>query len=227
MTKNSLENGDLKILVLCEDLKSFRDYLKKYLKEINYIPSHTSSAKNYILIKTINCHKIIIEIRKANGTQALCILDEAKLEKDNYDQIFMEFDFDGNKQNAIDKRKAYKEVMEQILPAKIKTIHFYFCFETWLFLHFGEGEGRKFNSSDEIKKEINTKLTKLNIPPYDKSEFKQQTFDFFYNKLNIAIQMAKNINKNNKKEGIGLLDFFDYIYNVEKDLKDKKIEETR
>lgn len=33
MTKSSKENNNVRILVLCEDLKSFRDYLKQYLKK--------------------------------------------------------------------------------------------------------------------------------------------------------------------------------------------------
>ncbi|HSQ97963.1 MAG TPA: RloB domain-containing protein [Rickettsiales bacterium] len=186
-----------------------------------------STSTKYILGKTIPCSgNIIIEIQKADGTDAKSILKQAKEETKKYNQIFIEFDYDGNKQNAIDKRKAYKEVMEQTLPVKIKTMHFYLCFETWLLLHFGK-EGYSFQNSDDIIKEINERLKSFHKPIYKKGELKQETFDFLYEKINIAIQMVKNINKNNKKEGIGLLDFFDYINIIETDLKNKKIEETR
>lgn len=227
MSKSSKENGDVRILVLCEDLKSFRDYLKQYLEKNLYKILPKSTSTKYILGKYIPCSgNSIVEIQKSDGTDAKSILKQAKEETEKYDQIFIEFDFDGNKQNAADKRKVYKEIIGQMPLKKIKTIHFYLCFETWLLLHFGK-EGYSFQNSDDIIKEINKRLKSFHKPIYKKGELKQETFDFLYEKINIAIQMAKNINRNNEKEGIGLLDFFDYIKGVEIELKNKKIEETR
>jgi len=191
----------IKILILCEDKKSFRVYIEKICNKLGY----KGSLKNYFYNKKGNYN---IYIKKAKNTDPLGIVKQAKeeLERKNYDIVYCVFDKDGHVNGRLDNyNKAMNNKTKNLI--KINSVP---CSETFLLLHFKETT-KLFKNPDELIKYLEKEIRK--IPryknfKYDKAKLfdekmknssKESFLDFLFSRMEIAKKNVKQLDKVNKQ----------------------------
>jgi len=191
MTRNFQNRNKKKsVLVIMQDEKSNHYYIRKLLQSFRY-------------------NKISFKCKTAKGLEGKSLFDFGKKiynQNRAYTHIFFIFDEEGHDRN---KKTSFNKMLQLVRTTKlrknilneqviIKTFTSNFCFEIWYVMHFvGKSNIGNYANADEIVKHV-ISLLLLNDKP---DEFKKRT-DLYEiitenNDLEIAIQNAKLLNKDN------------------------------
>lgn len=176
-TKKNFNARNIKkrILIVCEDLKSSKLYFKAFKQDEEY---------------KRNLSAVIVEVHPSKDNSPMGLVNyalkrkqEAIVERNEYDEIWIVLDKDGHKNLKAALTKAKRNSINYALSI--------ICFEIWVLLHYRKKE-LIFNNCKKLITEL-----KKHYPDYDKGEC---CFGELRDKINTAIINAEWLEKQNKSE---------------------------